>query len=207
MPTVLQHRTNAQWLEELRKNDDACADELCAYLRRVLARVLRGRAEVCDSDLDDFTQDAVMRVLKGLDTFRGDSRFTTWATAVAVRVALSALRRRRHDLRPVGVLELPGVEPLKENPVDPGRAAERRSLLATLHAAIEEVLTDRQRCAVLGELAGVPSRVLAQRLGTNPNALYKLHHDARKKLKRALNEAGFSDREVRTELAGASNRS
>ena len=67
-----------------------------------------------------------------------------------------------------------------------------------LRDAIERDLTPRQRAAVLGELAGMPTAVLAEQLGTNANALYKLHHDARLRLRAALEERGFSAQDVRS---------
>ena len=209
MKPVLRERTNEEWLAELRSPEetDRALAELGAYLRAVLARVLRSRAGVDESDLDDFTQDALVRVLAGLDRFRGDSRFTTWATAVAVRTAFTALRRRRFRHRSLDDLALDHVEVvtgLSAGSRDPGRAMDRDALIETLRTAINEALTERQRAVVLGELAGVPTEVLVERLETNPNALYKLHHDARRKLKRALNEAGYTDDEVRSELLEAS---
>ena len=76
-----------------------------------------------------------------------------------------------------------------------------------LHRAVREELTERQRTAVLGELEGVPSEELAIRLGISRNALYKLHHDARRKLRRAILAAGITEADVRIELREASEES
>lgn len=211
MSTTAGNRSNAQWLDELRSEraehrDRALAD-LRDYLRRTLAGVLKGRTGIHETDLEDFTQDALLKVLDGLERFRGDSRFTTWATAVGIRVALGNLRLRRYRERPLedaDQAEAVGARVSAEP--DPGGAFQRRALVEALHEAITERLTERQRKAVLAELSGVPSSVLAQQLGTNPNALYKLHHDARKKLKAALNDAGYSDEDVRRELVSASEQ-
>jgi len=180
-------------------------DELRAYLRRTLARVLAGRRGAGEADLDDWAQEALLSVLQGLPRFRGESRFSTWAAAVAVRTAFTQLRRRRYSESSLGELDLARLEPYAagSRAEDPERAHGRRSLLEELHRAIGECLTERQRAAVLGELAGVPSREIARRLGTNPNALYKLVHDARRRLKAALERAGYDGDEVRAELAAA----
>jgi len=195
--------TGETWLRELRspRTQSGALENLGDFLRRTLARVLRDRAGVQDTDLEDFTQDALVRVLEGLDGFRGDSRFTTWATAVAVRVAFGALRRRRYREGSLEDLELGDAETAAGSP--PGAALDRESLLGALQHAIGAALTARQRTAVLGELAGVPTSVLVERLQTNPGALYKLHHDARKKLKRALEDAGYREEDVRSELLEA----
>ena len=207
MTDGFNNRTNAQWLAELRQNarGGEAAGELQNYLRRGLGRALAAR-RLDASDLEDIAQDALVRILQGLDTFRGDSRFVTWAMAVALRTALSTLRRRRYRDRPLEELELGVLKPSESTPStasDPARVAERGDLLQALNRAIHSQLTIRQRAAVLGELSGVPTVVLAERLGISSNAFYKLHHDARNKLRRALNGAGFSDEDVREELMEA----
>jgi RNA polymerase sigma-70 factor (ECF subfamily) len=202
-------RSNAQWLEQLRRDGDhgsAWAD-LRAYLRQGL-RHTRACQGLGDHALEDVLHDALVRILGHLDTFRGDSRFTTWAMAVAIRVAFGTLRRQRRE-QLLGDRDPAELDGSGDAPVStPGAewVVERRTVIAALRAAIRERLTDRQRTAVLGELAGIPSDELAQRLEVSRNAFYKLHHDARRKLRQAILEAGFSDDEVRREVAGASDK-
>ena len=70
-------------------------------------------------------------------------------------------------------------------------------VLGELRRMVDEVLTDRQREAVVAVLLeGMPISEVARRMGTNQNALYKLLHDARKKLKRQMQAAGLSLQEV-----------
>ena len=78
----------------------------------------------------------------------------------------------------------------------PSAELERTELLFALRRAIDEALSPRQRVAILAELQGMPSAVLADQLGSNTNAVYKLYHDARKKLRQALEDAGFSARDL-----------
>ncbi len=197
-------RTNSEWLYDLRSvgrsRREAAVKELAEYLRAGLAKSFAGQTGVYESDLDDFTQDAILRILTALDSYRGDSRFTTWAMSVGLRTAYTTLRKRRSAH--VSLADIEDVVDLSEfisqpRPVGADRGGERNYLLAALRRAIDEQLTRRQRTAILAELRGVSSERLAELLGTNRNALYKLYHDARKKLRRALNEAGFSDADVR----------
>lgn len=177
--------------------------ELTGYLRRGLARTLSSHDSVNDTDLDDFTQEALVQIIKKLDTFRGESRFTTWAMAVAIRVAFTALRKRRYQDRPIDDLEQGLLSPSPKDhhrTVDPERELIRQDILSDLQHAVEHDLTERQRAVILGELAGVPTAVLTERLGTNSNALYKLHHDARKKLLKSLSALGYTKADIRQEL-------
>jgi RNA polymerase sigma-70 factor (ECF subfamily) len=77
--------------------------------------------------------------------------------------------------------------------LEPDEQAEQSELLAVLQAAIEEVLTAHQRRVLVGlALNGVPIDVLAERLNTSRGALYKTLHDARRKLRKHLEDAGLA---------------
>ena len=201
-------RTGDEWLAALRAEGvhaSAAHTELRDYLRRGLGRIF-GERGVDDATLEDLTQDAMIRITSRLDGFRGESRFTTWAMAIAIRVAHTALRRRRWGDRSLEDLGLDPDRPAAaagaaSHPADP---AVRGDLLSALRAAIESDLTPRQRTAVLAELAGMMP-LLAEQMGSNANALYKLHHDARQRLKSALAARGFDEADVRGILQGASN--
>jgi RNA polymerase sigma-70 factor (ECF subfamily) len=72
------------------------------------------------------------------------------------------------------------------------RALQRERILAVLHEVIAHKLTDKQRAALLAELNGVPHAETAHTLGIERNALYKLNHDARRRVKLHLDAAGVS---------------
>jgi RNA polymerase sigma-70 factor (ECF subfamily) len=132
-----------------------------------------------------------MSILGRLDTFRGASRFTTWAYKFALLEAAVKLRKRAWQGR-----ELP-LEPetwtlFSAAGLEPGEAAEQSELLAVLGQAIDEVLTPHQRRVLVAlALNGVPIDVLADRLGTTRGALYKTLHDARRKLRGHLADSGL----------------
>jgi RNA polymerase sigma-70 factor, ECF subfamily len=194
-------RTNEDWLQSLGGTgaaDGAAVAELRELLRRGLRRALTGRAGADDGFIEDVTQEGVLKVLGGLATFRGDSRFTTWAITVAVRVAFTELRRARwKDVSLDRLVEdAPARLPTAPPPDDSSQDA-RQALLGAMHRVIEIDLTDRQRQALVAELRGMPQAEIAAQMGLTRNALYKLTHDARKSLKRGLEAAGISEDEVR----------
>ena len=56
---------------------------------------------------------------------------------------------------------------------------------------ISEQSTGKQWLALTAELNGIPQDEIARQLGSNRNAVYKLTHDARRKLRAGLEAAGF----------------
>ncbi len=188
------------WIAGLKAGHGGVTAALRTRLRRGLGAAFKGRSDVTEVDLEDFTQDAVLRVLERLDTFRRDSSFTTWAMAVAVRVSLTALRKRRQTAASLDEVPDPVAPPDSPTPNNEATGA-RAELFAVLRSAIEGQLTSRQRQVLLGELEGVPQVMLADRLAATPGAIYKVSHDARKKLKAALTRAGFDADTVREVLA------
>ena len=70
-------------------------------------------------------------------------------------------------------------------------------MLAFVQQMIREELTDRQRKALTAiMIQGMPLEEVARRMNTNRNALYKLIHDARKRLQKKMIDKGISPQEV-----------
>jgi RNA polymerase sigma-70 factor (ECF subfamily) len=190
------------WIAAL-KATGSVRDEAVARLHALLLRAARFEvarrrptlAHLRGDDFDDIANqaadDALMSVLRRLDDFRGASRFTTWAYKFALLEAAVKLRRRAWQGR-----ELP-LEPeswtvFATTGLGPDAEAEQSVLLHALEQGINEVLTPHQRRVLVAlALNGVPIDVLAERLDTNRNALYKTLHDARQKLRRHLEESGL----------------
>ncbi len=203
-------RTNAEWLSALRgETDDQqnAIEDLRKRLKRSIYYYLsQDRSDLRDlagKELDamagDMAQDAVLRVLDNLETFRGESKFTTWTNKIAIRLAISTLRRARYknfsldDLTKEGDFLSTSSNLVTEAPPGPERAAERDEIFGIIEKAFREALTDRQYKALVAvALEGVPMDIVAEQLDTNRNALYKLIHDARQKLKRHLEAQGLS---------------
>jgi RNA polymerase sigma-70 factor, ECF subfamily len=191
-----------RWVEHLRPGHPR-REQAVAALHDVLRRAAlhelgrrRGQlASLAGPELEDVAQqcadDATMSILGRLDEFRGLSRFTTWAYKFAIfevssKVARHAWRRQPPSGDDLTLARLP--EALTPSPDE---QAERREQLATLHRAIERELTPRQREAFVAiALNDVSIDVLALRLGSNRNAIYKNLFDARRKLRSCLAAAG-----------------
>ena len=192
-----------EWLRSLlaegATRDDAIARLHALLLRAARFEVARRRPmlpHLRGNELEDIAteaaDDALMSVLRRLDDFRGASRFTTWAYKFALLEAAVKLRKRAWQGREVP-LEPEGWGPFSSAGLEPDAEAEQSELLGTLQRAIAELLTPHQRSVLVAlALNGVPIDVLAERLNTNRGALYKTLHDARRKLRKHLDERGLA---------------
>ena len=198
---ALDHESR-DWLEAL--SDTGPARE--AAVERLHALLLRGarfevarrqRAIGVSGDLDDLAMhaadDALVAILGKLHTYRGDSRFTTWAYKFALLEAAVKVRRRSWRGREVP-LEADGwARLLDDRQATPEGQAEASELIDAVRDAIAEVLTAHQRAVLVAvTLNDVPIDVLAERRGTTRGALYKTLHDARRKLRARLAQDGLA---------------
>ncbi len=153
-----------------------------------------GHAGVDDAFLEDVAQDSLLKVLDRLDAFAGLGRFVSWAMAIAVRVALTAIRKERWQGVSLDRFTKKAAGQRSTSltkSVGPERASLRSELLTAMHRVISEQLTEKQWLALTAEMNGMPQDEIARQLGSNRNAIYKLTHDARRKLKAGLEAAGF----------------
>ncbi|RMG74306.1 MAG: sigma-70 family RNA polymerase sigma factor [Chloroflexi bacterium] len=201
-------RTNEQWVSELSQNDPVALADLRTHIRRsILYYLSRERSDLRDRSgqeleqmADDMAQDATLRVMENLANFRGESKFTTWVNRIAVRIAISELRRARYKNFSLDNITADGdLIPdsaklnLNQRPPQPEDAVERDDVMTTIFQTMKSALTERQYQALVAvALRGVPMDVVAEQMETNRNALYKLLHDARRKLKAHLESQGLS---------------
>jgi RNA polymerase sigma-70 factor (ECF subfamily) len=193
-------RESTQWLVDLGATTDGPAIE---RLRELLLRIARKEVQRRNStgmirgpELDDIAHqaadDAVVLILSKLTEFRGESRFTTWAYKFVIFEVSRKLGRHfwsepRAD---------PGDEGWERLPdrfgFGPEEQAESRDLLEAVRWAVEETLTDHQRRVFVSLIVDdVPLDALVIELSTNRNAVYKTMFDSRRKLRKALEAAGY----------------
>jgi RNA polymerase sigma factor (sigma-70 family) len=189
------------WSQRLREgaaDREIAISELRSYLHRGLSQALASRYGG-HVDPDDIAQKALLKILSSLDSYRGESRFTTWAMAIAVRLGISELRRRHYQ--GISLDSSAAGEALRVTLEDSGSGSgesdtRRRSLLSLLDELINLKLTDRQRFVIRGVLKGLPVEEIAARLQSNRNAIYKLVHDARMRLRAGFETVGVTAEDI-----------
>jgi RNA polymerase sigma-70 factor (ECF subfamily) len=205
----MSDRTNHQWIVDLKSRgpeQEAAIADLRAILQAGLPHALSAWLSPDDPRyaplVEEVVQETLVRVLSRLDTFEGRSQFTTWVHTIGVRIALTELRRA--NWRDVSLDAMMGKESEEYSPVEEADSAplaetevEQSDVLIRVRQIIMEELTDKQRQAMVAVgIYKMPIEEVARRMGTNRNALYKLMHDGRLRLKRRLAREGLTVEEI-----------
>ena len=194
-----------RWLDALSHagpEREEAAERLHALLLRaarfeVARRQRAGRPGSGAGDVDDLAvhaaDDALVAILGKLHTYRGDSRFTTWAYKFVLLEAAAMVRKASWNGRDVP-LEADGWARLHDDGrASPDSRAEAFEVIGAVRDAIAEVLTPHQRAVLVAlTLNDVPVDVLAERRATTRGALYKTLYDARRKLRARLAQDGLA---------------
>jgi RNA polymerase sigma-70 factor (ECF subfamily) len=202
-------RSNQQWLADLKRpgpEQEKALEDLRAIILSGLPYALASYLSPSDPNFEalaeETAQETLLRVLDKLETFQGRSQFTTWVHKIAIRIGLTELRRRKwRDVSLDGLIEGDPSSAKIKLLTDPGSGPERSTLQADMLKRVErlinEELSEKQRQVMIAiNIHGLPMSEVARRMDTNRNALYKLLHDARIRLKTRLTAEGLSPDEV-----------
>ena len=202
-PAATLDDASAEWIRALNAAGavrDSALARLHGLLVRAAVRELRRREAatwVPGRELDDLAHqaagDAMVALLGKLGSFRGESRFTTWAYRFVILEVSSKLGRHYWRQHPAEHLESEDWARLPDRlGAGPGEDAEHAELVKAVRQAVDVTLTEHQRflfvAVVLNE---VPLDALVARLGTNRNAIYKVIFDARRKIRAFLVANGY----------------
>ncbi|MBC8506300.1 MAG: sigma-70 family RNA polymerase sigma factor [Chloroflexi bacterium] len=199
-------RDNDAWLKDLHstgEEKEAALADLHAILLRILpaalSRWLPSTSSHFEIFIEDTAQETMLRVMDKLDRFEGRSKFTTWVYKIGVHIGLGELRLRKWKEVSLDKLEegneldeMPSERFSSETP-SPEAMLERKNVMEMVQRIMKEELTPRQHEVMIAvAIQGIPLDVVAEQVGSNRNALYKLMHDARLRLKQRLERDGAS---------------
>lgn len=205
--------SNQEWVELLAPPTD---ERAVTELRKILVRGLKpALSSYVDRELDQFVedvaQDALLKVIDNVQSFRGESKLTTWAMKIAVREGLTVLRRKRWDNISIEDLKGPKAdddsgeifsETFATQGPSPEMTTAQKMVLEQVEEIIDKILTEKQRSVMTAlMIQGLPVTIVADQMDTNRNNIYKLLYDARKKLKNEFEIQGINPKQMLEELS------
>lgn len=201
-PSARYDAESAEWIASLAP-DAPGRDEAVHRLHEILLRAARvevsrraPRARITGPEADDLAHqaaaDALVAIVRRLPSFRGDSRFTTWAYKFVI-LDVSSKLGRHFWRRPAIALDTEQWDQLPSRlGVAPDAAVEAIDVFGAVRAAVDSALTAHQRDVFVALVVhGIPLDALAVKLSTNRNAIYKVMFDARRKIRAALVTDGY----------------
>jgi RNA polymerase sigma-70 factor (ECF subfamily) len=143
-------------------------------------------------DAEEITQETFLRAHRGIASFQGESRFSTWLYRIAVNQAL--MHRRAMRRRPVHMLEelalSGGPEPVATANGEPAQSAEdlidRKARWHRLRDALEHLEEPHRSALVLRDLEELSAEEAGQVLGVSADVVRQRAHRARLKLREHL---------------------
>lgn len=182
-PAALTTLSDEEVVERVLAGDTSLFEILMRRYNQRLFRVARSILSD-DTEAEDVVQEAYLRAFRELANFRGEARFSTWLTRIAVHEALARARKGRR------LVPIPGGEP-SETPSEtagPEREMENRELQAVLQEAVDLLPDPLRSVFCLREIEGLSTEQTAEALElTVENVRVRLHR-AKRSLRQKLDK-------------------
>jgi len=171
--------TEAELIERARRGEDSAIRALYRrHAPRVYATIRRLAGD--DSLAEDWAQEAWVRAIRALPTFRGESQFSTWLHRIAVNSALHGRRARLR--RTEREAPLPVAVPVSAT-------GERTLLRLQLERALEQLPERMRQVLVLHDVEGYTHDEIGEALGVNPGTSKSQLFKARARMRQLLQAA------------------
>ncbi|HMO37054.1 MAG TPA: sigma-70 family RNA polymerase sigma factor [Gemmatales bacterium] len=142
-----------------------------------------------ESDIQELSQDVVLRALEKLPSFRGEASLNTWLHRIATNTALMFRRRKKMQNR---IEEKKPIEELLEThaPSNPSRQSltpdditSRKATTLALRRAVQNLPEKYRNVVILADMEDMPNEDVARKLKLSLPAVKSRLHRARKMIR------------------------
>ena len=189
--------SETEYIEKSRQGDMQAFEQLVIlYENKILNycyRMLGNR-----TDAEDATQEVFVKLFRFLDSFTGQSAFSTWLFKIASNVCLDFLRKHKrqrtetvslHQQNAEGEEFLLNVEDTGPSPYDTMQQREAHRALAS---ALDNMSQEQRQVIVLRDIEGLSYEEIARIIGVAEGTVKSRINRARQQLKKLLEK----DREL-----------
>ena len=137
------------------------------------------------TEAEDLTQDAFLQAFRKIQTFRGDSRFSTWLHRLTVNIVLMRLRKKKHSEIALDDAEKSDEESPKPSLEFGGPDLNLNGVIDRIHLekAIEELPDGYKKMLILHDIEGYQHNEIAQIVGCSVGNSKSQLHKARLRLR------------------------
>ena len=150
-------------LARARRGDLHAFEELVRlYEKRVYAVALRSSGS--PEDAADITQEVFLRAWRSIESFRGDSGFSTWLFRITMNLCVDFARHKhaQPQTQPLVIGEEDSERPIPDTAPTPEEHLDNRELGRELAAALDEVSEEHRRIVLLRDVYGLSYTEIAE---------------------------------------------
>jgi RNA polymerase sigma-70 factor (ECF subfamily) len=178
-------------IEQLKKGDEAAFKTIVDTWQDMVYNTALGIVRN-EQDAEDIAQEVFVQVHQSIDSFKGDSKFSTWLYRITVTKSLDHERRKKRKKRFAFVRSLFGDESqVVIHPPDfhhPGVVLDKKEDAATLFEAIAELPENQRVAFTLHKIEGLSYQEVSEVMKTTVSSIESLMHRAKTNLKKYLED-------------------
>jgi RNA polymerase sigma-70 factor, ECF subfamily len=184
-------REEYAFLAAAKRGDSAAFETLCKQSANTVFHVAR-RMMRNTEDAEDVVQESFQQAFIHLNSFNGDSRFSTWLSRIAINAALMKLRKKHHlwdvSLDESAETEEPSAQmEVEDQGPNPEQLYAQREQQQILSEAMKELTPGMRKAIELRELDERSTEETARIMGISVSAVKARVFHGRKKLRERLN--------------------
>jgi RNA polymerase sigma-70 factor (ECF subfamily) len=182
---------STELLAQCRSGDRVAIEKLVREyqprLFRLALSILDDGSENGSAEAQEATQDALMAALRSLDSYRGESKLSTWLFSITVNLCRNRLRSRKRRERVWRIFQAL-TTPIEDSPSQPEDMIVKKQADSLLFNAVQS-LDEKHRLPVILRYYHDCSVIeIAQILDIPEGTVHSRLNTARKKLKNCLSE-------------------
>jgi RNA polymerase sigma factor (sigma-70 family) len=184
-------------IEKLKEGDETAFKAIVEKWQDMVYNTALGIVQSSE-DAEDIAQETFVQVYQSIDSFKGESKFSTWLYRITVTKSLDHSRRKKRKKRFAIVKKLFGDTNEEEVQVPdfhhPGVIMDNKENAAILFKAINQ-LPDNQKIAfTLHKVEGLSYQEISEVMNSSVSSVESLMHRAKTNLKKTL-EVYYKSRE------------
>lgn len=181
----------SELVERLKQGDEIAFKTIVEQWQDMVYNTILGIVQN-ETEAEDLAQDVFIKVFEKINTFKGDSKFSTWLYRIATTTALDQLRSKKRKKRFGFLQSLTGSSgDEKEQLPDfhhPGISLDNKERAAVLFKAIDSLPENQKSAYTLHKLEGLSYRDVSDVLNTTVSAVESLMSRANQNLRKHLEE-------------------
>lgn len=182
-----------EWIliDQLKQKDESAFKQIVETWQDMVFNTALGIVQSAE-DAEDVAQEVFVQVYESIQSFKGESKFSTWLYRIAITKSMDHLRRKKRKKRFAFVQSLFGANnEVVHDPPDfhhPGVKLDNKEKSVVLFKAIDKLPKNQKTAFVLHKMEGLSYQQISEIMDTSLSSIESLLHRAKNNLRKNLTE-------------------